>query len=100
MRTSAGVNLASPGDVTIGNIWLVNEDVNRPGSQFSFDSFYKELALGTGFGLRFDFNFFVLRADVGFPLRTAYELNDTNWLIGNEPLWKKGLFYIAIGYLF
>jgi hypothetical protein len=83
-----------------GNIWLVIEDENRPGSQFSFNTFYNELAVGTGFGLRFDFNFFVLRTDLGFPLRTAYVKNDSNWLIGSEPLWKKGLFYIAIGYPF
>jgi hypothetical protein len=83
-----------------GNIWLVNEDENRPGSQFHFSTFYNELAVGTGFGLRFDFNFFVLRTDVGFPLRTAYVTNDTNWLFGSEPLWKKSLFYIAIGYPF
>ena len=83
-----------------GNIWLVNEDENRPGSQFKFSTFYNELAVGTGFGLRFDFNFFVLRTDVGFPLRTAYVNNDSNWLFGSGPLWKKGLFYIAIGYPF
>ena len=78
----------------------MNEDENRPGSQFHFSTFYNELAVGTGFGLRFDFNFFVLRTDLGFPLRTAYVKNDTNWLFGSEPLLKKGLFYIAIGYPF
>jgi outer membrane translocation and assembly module TamA len=83
-----------------GNIWLVNEDENRPGSEFNFNTFYNELAVGTGFGLRFDFNFFVLRTDLGFPLRTAYVKDDTNWLLGSEPLLKKGLFYIAIGYPF
>lgn len=83
-----------------GNIWLVSEDENRPGSQFHFKTFYEELAVGTGFGLRFDFNFFVLRTDVGFPLRTPYVRNDTNWVPGEGNVWKGGLFYIAIGYPF
>jgi len=83
-----------------GNIWLVNEDENRPGSHFNFNTFYNELAIGTGFGLRFDFSFFVLRTDMGFPLRTPYVKDDTNWLIGNSSILKKGLFYVAIGYPF
>lgn len=83
-----------------GNIWLINEDENRPGSQFNFKDFHEELAVGTGFGLRFDFSFFVLRTDVGFPLRTPYVLNEKNWLFGTGKIWKDGLFYIAIGYPF
>jgi len=83
-----------------GNIWLVNEDENRPGSQFKLNTFHQELAVGTGFGFRFDFNFFVLRTDMGFPLRTAYVLDDKNWLLGSGNFWKDGLFYIAIGYPF
>jgi outer membrane protein insertion porin family len=31
-----------------GNIWLVNEDESRPGSKFEFDTFYQQLAIGTG----------------------------------------------------
>jgi len=83
-----------------GNIWLVNEDENRPGSKFDFSTFYNQLAVGTGVGLRFDFNFFVLRTDLGFPLRTAYVLDDKNWLFGNGSILSSGLFYIAIGYPF
>jgi len=83
-----------------GNIWLVNEDEKRPGSKFNFNTFYNELAVGTGFGLRFDFNFFVLRTDVGFPLRTPYVKDDSNWLVGNTNILKQGLFYVAIGYPF
>lgn len=83
-----------------GNIWLVNEDENRPGSKFDFNTFYNQLAVGTGVGLRFDFNFFVLRTDLGFPLRTPYIQDDKNWLFGNGSILSSGLFYIAIGYPF
>ncbi len=83
-----------------GNIWLVNEDVSRPGAKFDFNSFYNELAVGTGFGLRFDFTFFVLRLDLGLPLRTPYITNGKNWLFGTDEIFAKGIFNLAIGYPF
>jgi len=83
-----------------GNIWLVNEDQNRPGAVFHLNTFYNQLAVGTGFGLRFDFTFFVLRADVGFPLRTPYIENNRNWLFGTNKILSGGQFYLAIGYPF
>lgn len=84
----------------MGNIWLINEDENRPGSKFDFSRFYNQLAVGAGIGLRFDFNFFVLRTDLGFPLRTPYLQNDTNWLVGGGDIFSSALFYFAIGYPF
>jgi len=83
-----------------GNIWLVNEDESRPGSNFKFDNFYHQLAIGTGVGLRFDFNFFVLRTDLGFPIRAPYVVDDSNWLIGNGKAFSNPMFYLAIGYPF
>ncbi len=83
-----------------GNIWLVHEDENRPGSKFQMNSFYNQLAVGTGFGLRFDFNFFVLRTDIGFPLRTPYIQDSRNWLFGTGKILSEGIFHLAIGYPF
>jgi outer membrane protein insertion porin family len=59
-----------------GNVWtfderkkLVNdEEVNNGNSQFKVDQFYKEIAIGTGFGLRFDFAFLILRLDIGMKV--------------------------------
>ena len=84
----------------VGNIWLANEDENRPGSQFNMHTFYNQLAVGTGFGLRFDFTFFVLRTDLGFPIRNPYETDGDNWLFGTGKGLRNGLFYLAIGYPF
>jgi len=50
--------------IDAGNIWMIHEDGSRPGAQFKFNSFYQEIAVGAGLGLRFDFNFFVMRFDV------------------------------------
>ena len=54
--------------VDAGNIWTIREDPSRPGSQFEFDRFYKEIAVGVGLGLRFDFSFLVLRLDAGLKV--------------------------------
>ncbi|WP_165864806.1 translocation and assembly module lipoprotein TamL [Rufibacter latericius] len=56
-----------------GNIWLFNERntnpnpelyVAQPGAKFEINRFYKELAVGTGFGVRLDFTFAILRFDI------------------------------------
>jgi outer membrane protein assembly factor BamA len=83
-----------------GNIWLVNEDENRPGAKFDKNTFYDQLAVDTGFGFRFDFTFFVMRVDIGFPLRTPYETDGKNWLGGTDNIISGGLFNLAIGYPF
>ena len=49
--------------VDVGNIWTIREDNSRPGSQFKFNKFYQEIAVGAGLGLRFDFSFFIIRFD-------------------------------------
>jgi outer membrane protein assembly factor BamA len=65
--------------VDAGNVWLfsqqtrLNEETNQlepvdGNSKFDVKTFYKELGIGTGFGLRFDFTFLVLRFDVGIKV--------------------------------
>ena len=52
-----------------GNVWDSNKDNNRSGANFSFDRFYREIALSGGLGFRFDFTYVVIRADLGMKLR-------------------------------
>lgn len=82
-----------------GNIWLINPDESRPGADFQMKNFVNELAVGSGFGLRFDFSFFILRTDIGIPLRTPYKVNNSNWLSFNN-MYTSSLFHFAIGYPF
>ncbi|MDX2431967.1 MAG: BamA/TamA family outer membrane protein, partial [Bacteroides sp.] len=86
--------------IDAGNIWLINEDENRPGSKFHINTFYNQLAVGAGFGLRFDFSFFVLRTDLGFPIRNPYATEGKNWQLGTGQALKGTQFYLAIGYPF
>ena len=86
--------------IDAGNVWLLNPDEIRPDAEFHFNKFLDQLAVGTGIGLRFDFNFFILRTDFGFPIRSPYEIDGSNWLIRSSDVWKKGVFNLAIGYPF
>jgi len=47
-----------------GNVWTLQPDTNRPGAEFRLDSFYKQFAVASGFGIRMDFTFLILRFDV------------------------------------
>ncbi|WP_449577937.1 translocation and assembly module lipoprotein TamL [Pontibacter diazotrophicus] len=64
--------------VDAGNVWLLQEDVNRPKANFDFNRFYKELAVGTGFGIRFDLAVLILRFDL------ATKVYDPAGLYGNK----------------
>jgi outer membrane protein assembly factor BamA len=86
--------------IDAGNVWLINPDESRPGAEFHFSTFTDQLAVGTGIGLRFDFNFFILRLDVGLPLRTPYAENGSNWIRSKSEIWNGKVFNFAIGYPF
>lgn len=88
--------------VDAGNIWLIREDSTRIGGKFRKDQFLKQLAVGTGAGLRFDFNFFVLRFDLAFPLRKPRERWVTDEIDLGSPDWRSDnlILNIAIGYPF
>ena len=82
-----------------GNVWLLQEDKKRPGGKLKLKNFFKELALGTGLGLRFDMSMLVIRADVGIPLHAPYYTGKSGYY--NIPDFWKGLnFHLAIGYPF
>ena len=77
-----------------GNIWAIREEDDREGARFRWDSFYKQLAVGTGLGIRMDFNFFVMRLDIGIKMS-----DPTKYPAGYEPR-NRPQFNIAIGYPF
>jgi len=92
--------------IDAGNIWMWNEDPSRQGSRFDKNKFLTQLAVGGGAGLRYDFNFFVLRFDVAFPLRKPYLPEGDRWVFNQIDFgstdWRKQnlILNIAIGYPF
>jgi outer membrane protein assembly factor BamA len=84
-----------------GNIWAINSKDNREGAQFKFDQFYKQIAIGTGTGLRFDFNYFIFRFDLGLKMRDPSLPEGKRFIFGNYPLKSEHFnFNFAIGYPF
>ncbi|MDD5569718.1 MAG: BamA/TamA family outer membrane protein [Bacteroidales bacterium] len=82
-----------------GNIWLLKKDSLRVGSDFEFNRFYKEIALGTGLGFRLNFSYFIIRFDGAIPLRDPKLPEYKRW-IGKNLTTKYIIFNFAIGYPF
>ena len=58
--------------VDAGNIWNYHANTLLPGGEFHFNSFYNQLAVDAGFGVRLDFNIAIVRLDWAFPFRNPY----------------------------
>ena len=92
--------------IDAGNIWTFQDDPTREGAQFQFDRFYKEIAVGTGVGLRMDFDFLVLRLDLGVKAYDPAQDEGDRFILDRlnfrRPLGERGqaVFNIGIGYPF
>lgn len=81
-----------------GNVWTLRNDPKRPGAQLTASTL-KNIALGTGLGLRYDLDFLVLRFDVGVALHAPYQTTKSGFY--NIERFKDGLgLHFAIGYPF
>jgi outer membrane protein assembly factor BamA len=83
-----------------GNVWLLKKDATRPGGEFEFNKFYKDIAIGLGTGLRFDFTYLILRLDVAIPIRKPFLEADKRWIFNNPGFFKDYIFSLAVGYPF
>ena len=76
-----------------GNIWMLNED-NREGAQFHLKNAYKGIALGTGIGIRLNFQFLVLRLDMGFKVYDPAQPQGKRFVkFPNRPTYNIGVNY-------
>lgn len=86
--------------IDAGNIWTIREYDEQPGGAFRLDSFYKEIALAYGLGLRFDFDYFILRFDGGMkavnPAKDAAE----RYPLFRPDFGRDFAFHFAVGYPF
>lgn len=81
-----------------GNIWLLKDDPLRPGGQLKASTFLRDIALGTGVGLRVDLGMIVVRGDLGYGLHAPYSTGSGGYF--NIPFKKAFAFHLAIGYPF
>ncbi|WP_281297462.1 BamA/TamA family outer membrane protein [Flavobacterium limnophilum] len=81
-----------------GNIWNVLDNVTNEKATFNSMADLKELALGTGFGLRYDLSFFVVRFDLGFKTYNPANEIDKRWF--NDYDFAHSVFNFGINYPF
>jgi len=83
-----------------GNVWALSPDPQRPGAEFAVGSFYRQFAVGSGVGLRFDFTFLILRLDVAAKVYDPTAPAGARWAIKrfykdyeHEPAFNLGIGY-------
>lgn len=85
--------------VDAGNIWTIHNYENQPDGMFKFDSFYKEIAMAYGLGLRLDFTYFLLRFDLGMKAYNPAK-NQERWPIASPNWSRDASFHFSVGYPF
>ncbi|MBO5456559.1 MAG: BamA/TamA family outer membrane protein [Muribaculaceae bacterium] len=85
--------------VDAGNIWTIHNYENQPGGMFRFDSFWKQIAMAYGVGLRFDFTYFLLRLDLGMKAYNPAR-DQERWPIIHPDWHRDATFHFAVGYPF
>lgn len=85
--------------VDAGNVWLLKSDAGRPGGSINRRRLGKDIALGTGFGLRYDLDFLVVRFDVGIGLHAPYDTGKSGYY-NMTKFWDSLGFHLAVGYPF
>ncbi|GGA87900.1 BamA/TamA family outer membrane protein [Puia dinghuensis] len=102
-----GVKILSALYVDAGNIWDRHVLIDTPnitaiadrGSDFKFNRFYKEIAVDAGSGLRFDFEWFLIRLDYAYKIKDPQRSDHSDsWFYGLQLF--KGQFQLGIGYPF
>ena len=98
-RTHLFWKLHSAFFIDAGNIWTLRSYEEQPGGQFKWGSFYKDIALSYGLGLRFEMDMFVFRLDAGVKaVDPAYTGKDRYPII--SPRFRNMALHFAIGYPF
>lgn len=85
--------------IDAGNVWTLKDYTSQPGGQFQFNSFYKEIAVSYGLGIRFDLGFLLLRFDAGMQ---AYDpgLDQSDRFVLFKPRLNRMAWHFGIGYPF
>lgn len=85
--------------VDAGNIWTIHSYPGQPGGMFHFNKFYKQIAAAYGVGIRLDFNYFLLRFDMGMKAHNP-AMGQEPWPL-IHPKWSRDhSFHFSIGYPF
>ena len=97
-RTFLGWKLHGAAFIDAGNIWTLRSYAEQPGGQFKFDKFYQQIAVAYGLGLRLNFDYFILRFDVGMKaINPAYETSRDHYPLVHPNFKRDFAFHFAVG---
>jgi outer membrane protein assembly factor BamA len=84
--------------IDAGNIWTLRDYADQPGGQFRLNDFYKQIAVAYGLGLRLNFDYFILRFDMGMKaVNPAYESRDEHYALFHPKFSRDFTFHFAVG---
>ena len=87
--------------VDAGNIWTIRKYDDQPDGQFRFDTFMKQIAVAYGIGLRLNFDYFVIRLDMGMKaVNPAYTTSREHFPLVHPSFSRDHAFHFAVGFPF
>ena len=97
-RTLLFWKLGGAAFIDAGNIWTLREYEEQPGGQFKLNEFYKQIAVSYGLGLRLNFDYFILRFDMGMKaINPAYETKEEHYALLHPKFSRDFAFHFAVG---
>lgn len=82
-----------------GNVWTLRNHEYSPLGKFDVDKFFRQLAVGTGVGVRYDMGMFVIRVDWGIGLHVPYDTGK-NGIYNIRRFKDAQSLHFAVGYPF
>ncbi|MBR1687691.1 MAG: BamA/TamA family outer membrane protein [Prevotella sp.] len=84
--------------IDAGNIWTLRNYADQPEGQFKLDEFWKQIAVSYGWGIRFNFDYFILRFDMGMKaVNPAYSTSHEHYPLVHPRLSRDFAFHFAVG---
>lgn len=98
MRTSLFWKFQGAVFVDAGNIWTIRDYAEQPGGKFEFETFWQQLAASYGLGIRLNFDYFVVRFDMGMKaVNPAYDNERQHFPVFHPNLSRDFAFHFAVG---
>jgi hypothetical protein len=94
ITTIGGVKVNSALFVDMGNIWNLKNNIANPDSKLTLDRFWHDIAIGAGTGLRFDFNYFLIRFDFAYKVKDPARISNNGWMSIRDFEWRNREFDI------
>lgn len=88
LTTIGGVKVNSALFVDMGNIWNLKNNVDNPNSKLALNQLFTDIAIGAGTGLRFDFNYFLVRFDFAYKVKDPARISNNGWMSIRDFEWR------------